>query len=93
MAELCALNLLHAAKPGHLPNIQAIGFASPAINIGNQALASFLQQRGWKRFLTSYLLPGELLLALPLCPPSQQALAPPFLNLKLTDAPYFEISA
>ena len=58
VAELCALDLLHAAKPGRLPNIQAIGFASPAI--GNQALASFVQQRGWKKFLTSYLLPGGL---------------------------------
>jgi hypothetical protein len=57
VAELCALDLLHAAKPGSLPNIHAIGFASPAI--GNQALSFFVQQRGWKKFLTTYLLPGK----------------------------------
>lgn len=61
MAEICVLDLLHGAAPGEKLDIQAIGFATPAI--GNQALADYVQEKGWQSYLTSYLLPGMILAA------------------------------
>ena len=66
VAQICALDLLHAAPPHRPPQLQAIGFAAPAI--GNQALAAFVERKGWQQRLTNYLLPGEILAH---CPPSQ----------------------
>lgn len=58
VAEICALDLLHAAEGANLPDVKAIGFATPAI--GNAALARMVQRRGWDRRLFNYLLPGTI---------------------------------
>ena len=63
VAQICALDLLHAAPLHRLPQLQAIAFAAPAI--GNQALAAFVERRGWQQRLTNYLLPGEILARCP----------------------------
>ena len=76
MAELCVLDLLHSSAQGEELDIQAIGFATPAI--GNQALADYVHERGWQRYLTSYLLPGEHV-----SPVLRGALPPSYRLLKL----------
>ena len=60
MAQLCALELLHAAADSGAPapDIAAVGFATPAV--GNVALAAHASARGWAGRIVTYLLPGVL---------------------------------
>lgn len=59
MAHLTAVRLL-ATLPGvGPPPVQAIGFATP--NVGNEALAQLVQERGWDAHITNFLVPGRLL--------------------------------
>lgn len=63
------MDLLHTQPAGLLPDVKAIGFATPAI--GNLALADHVKQQGWQFYLSNYLLPGELQTA---CHPSTPSL-------------------
>ena len=57
VATLCAIKLLRQFPAAVKLPLRCICFAMPAI--GNHELASSVQQAGWDRYLSNYLLPGE----------------------------------
>ena len=59
VAELCTLDLLHSFLGDSPPDVNAIGFATPAV--GNEALAKYVRRQGWQSRLRTYLLPGSYL--------------------------------
>ena len=57
MALLCTLRLLRQLPPGAQPAVHCHVFACPAI--GNEALALYVKERGWERYFSNMLIPGD----------------------------------
>lgn len=53
---LCTLDLLHGLGDESNPNVTCVGFATPAV--GNAALAEYVKNKGWQKYITNYLVPG-----------------------------------
>ncbi len=62
IALLCTLDLLHSLGDEPNPNVTCVGFATPAV--GNAALAEYVKNKGWQKYITNYLVPGQSLLLL-----------------------------
>lgn len=57
IALLCTLDLLHSLGDEPNPNVTCVGFATPAV--GNAALAEYVKNKGWQKYITNYLVPGQ----------------------------------
>ena len=57
VALLCTLDLLHSLGDAANPNLACVGFATPAV--GNAALVEHAMAKGWDKFITNYLVPGQ----------------------------------
>jgi alpha-beta hydrolase superfamily lysophospholipase len=62
IALLCTLDLLHSLGDEPNPNVTCVGFATPAV--GNAALAEYVKNKGWQKYITNYLVPGQSLIVL-----------------------------
>ena len=60
MAQICTLDLLKSLEENleirRVP-VSCIGYATPAI--GNAALASLVERKGWCTSFNNYILPGK----------------------------------
>lgn len=74
VAQLCTLRLLSQLPEEAKPSVRCITFACPAV--GNPALSSFVQERGWDSCFQNLLIPGAALLLPPAWSLHLKAMAP-----------------
>ena len=66
IALLCTLDLLHSLEDESHPSVTCVGFATPAV--GNAALAEYVKEKGWQKYITNYLVPGQSLIVVSAVP-------------------------
>ncbi|DBA88587.1 TPA: hypothetical protein ACH3X1_004236 [Trebouxia sp. C0004] len=59
IALLCTLDLLHSLGDEPNPSVTCVGFATPAV--GNAALAEYVKNKGWQKYITNYLVPEDVI--------------------------------
>jgi hypothetical protein len=57
VAKLVGLRLLRQAPEWPPPSLRVVCFATPAV--GNNALATLVEEAGWGQYFRTYILPGE----------------------------------
>lgn len=73
IALLCTLDLLHSLEDESHPSVTCVGFATPAV--GNAALAEYVKENGWQKYITNYLVPEDVITRL--LPPQPATTAQP----------------
>ncbi|DBA84198.1 TPA: hypothetical protein ACH3X2_006266 [Trebouxia sp. C0005] len=58
IALLCTLDLLHSLVDEPNLKLTCVGFATPAV--GNAALAEYVKNKGWQKYITNYLVPEDV---------------------------------